>query len=90
MALPYWYEKGREFALGVLDGLQDAGMFRPENSMQEWFDFNAGSGFESDDLMDMAHWALTVPAARHEFASGYRDAMRETRFNRHMAKRKAQ
>lgn len=88
MALTYWYEKGREFAFDVLTGLERAGAFRPERAIDEWFDFNHGSGhFESDEMIDLVRWAVAVPSARREFRKGYCDAMRETRTGRHLAER---
>jgi hypothetical protein len=87
MALPYWYEKGREYAFEVLDGLENAGAFKPAEAMEAWFLFHQGSGWiaEIDDervakeVEDFMRWALTVRSAQRQFAQGYREAMRETR-----------
>lgn len=87
MALPYWQEKGRIFALEVFDAFEEkgGGMFLPQDAMREWFEHENGSGigmFEGEnyqEMIDLVSWALTIPAARRDFARGYKDGMRETR-----------
>mgnify|MGYP000939420161 CR=1 FL=1 len=91
MALPLFYEAGRDFAFAVQDGLRDAGAFRPANAIDEWLDFHYGSGMDpftesENDWPDSAWQVLRrsakVCAFRNEFEQGYRDGMRETRTDR--------
>ena len=93
MALPMFYEAGRNFAFAVLAGHDnDAGVFEPESAFEWWYEFHHGSspnpfGDDDEDWPESA-WNVLLHVinndrkARKQFAEGYRDAMRETRQDR--------
>ena len=93
MPLPFWYEQGRGWAGEVLDGLEDAGPFRPQEAIDSWLEFRLSNGFPPFDgegegaelAEEMARWCVSQRSARKQFADGYRDGMRETRTARKLA-----
>ena len=92
--LSFWYQQGARFAIEVLTGLGDAGVFHPTKSIDEWLDFHVGSGTppfdgEGCDLAyNMARWCVRQLAARVQFRDGYRAGMRGTRTARKLAESK--
>jgi hypothetical protein len=87
-----WVKAGYDFSGEVMDGLENAGAFHPDNAMREWMDFCQGSDlnpFTGGDGWADSAWAVLREAAkvkvfRTQFAKGYRAGMRSRRIQRHL------
>lgn len=95
--LTYWQEKGRGFGFDVGDG-PGAGTFRPADAIDQWLAWAWGNDMEPfEGLTDeqaatvaqLVECCMQVPKYRREFARGYRDALRETRPMRKLARKVA-